>query len=132
MFVFVNQEVKNLENTNFGFCYFLVLSITIINIFLFHILEKTEKLYEEKIEIAAAMEKVKYREVYYSELEKHQEEIRIIKHDLKNQLYVISDVYKRQFRTRRQKAIARVLIIPALLHQTLGFPVFCQIGNKRR
>lgn len=90
LFVFVNQEIKNVIARGYEFSYFFLFSIAIINIFIFHILDQTEKLYKEKIEYATKVEKGKYRELYYDELEKQQQQLKIIKHDLKNQLLTIS------------------------------------------
>lgn len=104
LFIFVNHELEN-ALVDYGFCYFFVIAVTTINIFVFYIFEKTEILYQEKIAATTALEKAKYKEVYYENLEKHMEEIKIIKHDLKNQLISITADLKDTNYKRVEEAI---------------------------
>lgn len=71
-------------------CYITILFLAFVNILHYIIFENKEKLYLENYNNMLLQQKYEYREEYYKNLEKYQEEIRIIKHDLKNQLIRIS------------------------------------------
>lgn len=80
----------NSPNFHLSQCYITILFITGINIVHYIIFENKEKLYLENYNNLLLQHKYEYREEYYRNLEKYQEEIRIIKHDLKNQLIRIT------------------------------------------
>jgi sensor histidine kinase YesM len=88
LYVYINEQLGQ-EHLNYLFSYFLVGVIIVINIFQYVIFDKVEVLFEEKLEYNNLMQYFKYRETYYNQLELHQEEIRMIRHNLKNQLIAI-------------------------------------------
>jgi hypothetical protein len=71
-------------------CYITIFFLALVNILHYIIFENKEKLYLQNYNNMLLQQKYEYREEYYKNLEKYQEEIRIIKHDLKNQLIRIS------------------------------------------
>lgn len=71
-------------------CYITIIFLTGINIIHYIIFENKERLYLENYNNLLLQQTYEYREEYYRNLEKYQEEIRIIKHDLKNQLIRIA------------------------------------------
>ena len=64
----------------------ILTALIIINLFQYVIFERLEILYREHLEQNTEIEKFQHREIYYNQLEQHQEEIRRIRHNMKNQL----------------------------------------------
>ena len=88
IFLFVKEELKS-EQSNYLYCYSLVIILTIINVVIYNIFEKNDELYREKLIDNYTIQKLKNREKYYKNLEEYQQEIRMLKHDLKNQMTAI-------------------------------------------
>lgn len=87
--IFVYLEIIS-GSLNFLQCYLTIIMLLIINITHYTIYENNEKLYQQNYENLLISQKYEYREEYYKSIEQHQKEIRMIKHDLKNQLIRIS------------------------------------------
>lgn len=85
---FLNNQFEKGE-IDYQLCYVLVLVFAIINITIYTIYENSEKLYINNYHNIKLNESLKYRENYYQDIEKHQSEIRKIRHNLKNQLLAI-------------------------------------------
>lgn len=66
--------------------------IGFINILYFIVLRLHMKLYRENMANQVAAKEYEMREEYYQTLDRHQKEIRTIKHDLKNQILTIAGV----------------------------------------
>lgn len=80
-------HIEMLENSfNYYQCYSIILILLLINIIHYIVYENTEKLHQDNYDTLMMMQKYEFRDEYYKTLEKHQDEIRIIRHDLKNQL----------------------------------------------
>lgn len=71
---------------NYLLAYTILTSLIIINLFQYTVFERLERLYGERMEQNSEIEKLQHREIYYNQLEQHQEEIRRIRHDMRNQL----------------------------------------------
>lgn len=69
--------------------FFTMFTMAVINIIVYYMFQLCEKLYQNNYIEQLNLEMYKNREDYYKKLERHQEEIRIIKHDFKNQLLAI-------------------------------------------
>lgn len=82
-------EQLEISHINYAYCYLFLFSVLIINLIFYLIYQKMEDLYVEKLKNNDIMQNLKYKESYYSQLELHQQEIRMLRHDMKNQLMAI-------------------------------------------
>ncbi len=89
LYYFLNTQLQ-MDKMNYRLCYMVILVFAIINVVLYMIYENTERLYISNYNHMLMNERMKYRENYYQDVEKHQAEIRMIRHNLKNQLLAIS------------------------------------------
>ena len=85
IFVVLSDQIGS-DHMNYALVYTILTSLVIINLFQYTVFERLERLYGERIEQNSEIEKLQHREIYYNQLEQHQEEIRRIRHDMRNQL----------------------------------------------
>lgn len=95
LYYFLRDQL-NLKEINYQLCYIVIVVFSIINITLYIIYENTEKLYRINYNNMLLNESLKYKETYYQDVEKHQAEIRMIRHNLKNQLLAIGGVLNQE------------------------------------
>lgn len=69
--------------------YFVMIIFCALDVLLFQIYEKMEALYIVNYKNMLEKQSAAYKENYYKDLESHQEEIRMIRHDMKNKLVPI-------------------------------------------
>lgn len=103
------REQLNLEEINYILCYIVIVVFSIINITLYIIYENTEKLYRINYNNMLLNESLKYKETYYQDVEKHQAEIRMIRHNLKNQLLAISGVLNQENQEKAKEEIEIII-----------------------
>lgn len=108
LYYFLKDQL-NLKEINYELCYLVMLVFSIINITLYIIYENTEKLYRINYNNMLLNESLKYKETYYQDVEKHQSEIRMIRHNLKNQLLAISGVLNQEDLEKAKKEIETII-----------------------
>lgn len=86
-------------------CYITIFFLALVNILHYMMFENKEKLYLQNYNQLRLQQQYEYREEYYKNLEKYQEEIRMIKHDLKNQLIRISAYEDREAKKEIERMI---------------------------
>lgn len=93
--------VTSLSMLFYVYVYLEVSQFRVISLFLFWInfvayllFNKLEQYFRENQEYAMQESQHKLRESYYQQMELHQKEIRMIKHDLKNQLIALSAAFQ--------------------------------------
>lgn len=89
LFYFMYLQLQK-EAIDYTACYILIIVFAVINITIYVIYENTEKLYLNNYNTMKLNEVLRYRDNYYQDVEKHQTEIRKIRHNLKNQLIAIA------------------------------------------
>ena len=108
LYYFLRDQL-NLPVINYYLCYIVVVVFAIINIALYVIYENTEKLYRINYNNILINQSLKYKETYYQDVEKHQSEIRMIRHNLKNQLLAISGVLNQDDLEKAKKEIETII-----------------------
>lgn len=88
MFVY---SVLTIEHFQIMFNIALMGFISVVNFFVFISFLQQQKYFKETYEKILLAADYQHREEYYRELEEHQKEVRLIRHDLKNQLLAVRD-----------------------------------------
>lgn len=88
MTMFLKEELPRQASSLF-FCYLGTAYVTVLNMVIYYLLGKIDGLRAEKKHYFYAIQELKQKETYYKNMEEHHKEIRIIKHDLQNQLTVL-------------------------------------------
>lgn len=83
--IFIEKNKDNLS-ANMPYCISITLILLIINVMTYMIFYKYGKVSRENYENSIVAETMRYREDYYESVDKWQDEIRKIRHDMKNQL----------------------------------------------
>ncbi|MDD2972611.1 MAG: GHKL domain-containing protein [Lachnospiraceae bacterium] len=99
---------------DYQLCYIVLAVFAAINIVLYSIYENTEKLYISNYNNMLLNESLEYKESYYQNVEKHQAEIHMIRHNLKNQLIAIQGEIEEEHIQEAQREINH--IIQDILH----------------
>ncbi len=108
LYYFLRDQLS-LKEINYEICYIVMVVFSIINITLYIIYENTEKLYQINYNNMLLNESLKYKETYYQDVEKHQSEIRMIRHNLKNQLLAISGVLNQENLEKAKEEIDTII-----------------------
>jgi sensor histidine kinase regulating citrate/malate metabolism len=87
----------------------MMIVLGIINIVQYYILEQLNKLQVEKIERVRIEEIYNYKDDYYQEVEKQQQEIRKIRHDLKNQFIILKSYLDKKKYQLVEQEISNIL-----------------------
>lgn len=101
-YVYIEVSGSNFQAVK---CYVTIFFLGLVNMLHYMIFENKEKLYLENYNNMLLQQKYEYRDEYYKNLEQYQEEIRIIKHDLKNQLIRISAYEGNQIKKEIERMI---------------------------
>lgn len=88
MTAFLNEELSR-QVFHPLLCYLGTAYVTILNMVIYYLVGRISGLRAEKRHYAYAIQELKQKETYYKNMEEHHKEIRIIKHDLQNQLTVL-------------------------------------------
>lgn len=83
----LDHEIKYSSHSSVSV--YMMIVFCVINVIQYYVFEELNKLQYEHIEDMRVGQLYKYKDDYYQELEKHQLEIRTIRHDLKNQLIIL-------------------------------------------
>lgn len=86
--ILINVELDS-AGENRVIYYIVAAVIAFINIVQYRIFSRTEALCKEKYENDLTLQNMKYLEEYWKQVEQHQNEIRRIRHDMKNQFITI-------------------------------------------
>ena len=119
---FVYEQLESAK-INYRMCYAVTIIFLAINIIMYVVYENVEKLYISNYNNVLLNESLKYRETYYQDVEKHQAEIRRIRHDLKNQLLVIRGELEQVDIAQAKKEI------DAIIHDIIYTEEKCFTGN---
>ena len=90
-------------------CMCVIFSIVITNYLVFLMVNKYTDIAEKRHEEEMIYQEIAYIEEYYQDVEKYQEQIQDIKHDMKNQLTTMYDAVERGERKLVRDALAELL-----------------------
>lgn len=88
MVYLIHSEVNTTEQ-RFMNVQLMMLVLSVINIIQYYVFDQINELQYANAENLKIAEAYKYKADYYSEVEKHQQAVRVIRHDLKNQLIAL-------------------------------------------
>ncbi|SFR80489.1 sensor histidine kinase [Anaeromicropila populeti] len=89
--IVVNKLIQY-DDRDFVFYSFLIISLAFVNAMQYFIFERMNVLYRNSYENKLSEQELKHKDEYYNRIEMDQQEIRMIRHDLKNQLIVLKSV----------------------------------------
>ena len=90
-------------------CMCVIFSIVVTNYIVFLIVHKYTDMAEKRLEEEMIYQEIAYIDEYYQDVEKYQEQIQDIKHDMKNQLAVLYDAVERGERELVRDTLAEML-----------------------
>ena len=90
-------------------CMCVIFSIVVTNYIVFLIVHKYTGMAEKRLEEEMIYQEIAYIDEYYQDVEKYQEQIQDIKHDMKNQLAVLYDAVERGERELVRDTLAEML-----------------------
>ena len=90
-------------------CMCVIFSIVVTNYIVFLIVHKYTGMVEKRLEEEMIYQEIAYNDEYYQDVEKYQEQIQDIKHDMKNKLAVLYDGVERGEREFVRDTLAEML-----------------------
>lgn len=90
-------------------CMCVIFSIVVTNYIVFLIVHKYTGMAEKRLEEEMIYQEIAYIDEYYQDVEKYQEQIQDIKHDMKNQLAALYDAVERGERELVRDTLAEML-----------------------
>lgn len=90
-------------------CMCVIFSIVVTNYIVFLIVHKYTDMAEKRLEEEMIYQEIAYIDEYYQDVEKYQEQIQDIKHDMKNQLAALYDAVERGERELVRDTLAEML-----------------------
>ena len=90
-------------------CMCVIFSIVVTNYIVFLIVHKYTGMAEKRLEEEMIYQEIAYNDEYYQDVEKYQEQIQDIKHDMKNQLATLYDAVERGEREQVRDTLAEML-----------------------
>mgnify|MGYP000887228843 CR=1 FL=1 len=98
LYVIFSKMIRE-QKDDYAKFYFLIFTTILINSFIYALFEYVNKLDQEKLEKYLSLEIAKNKDEYYRKIERNQQEIRMIRHNLKNELII----YKSHLTEKRYK-----------------------------
>lgn len=86
LFTIVLEDQVTRKHANLPLAYSVILLLFIMNLLLYILFHRQEKLHIEREALKEQIKEQEYQMLYYQQVEAHQEEIRRLRHDMKNQL----------------------------------------------
>lgn len=90
-------------------CMCVIFSIVVTNYIVFLMVHKYTGMAEKRLEEEMIYQEIAYKDEYYQDVEKYQEQIQDIKHDMKNQLTAMYDAVERGERDLVRDTLAEML-----------------------
>ncbi len=90
-------------------CMCIIFTIIVMNYMIFLMIERYTTIAERQHEEEMLMEEIAYNQEYYADVERYQEQVQDIKHDMKNQLLALYDAAEKGRNDIIQKRLSEML-----------------------